>query len=213
MNNIHKTVTNSKSLNLTGFKELTPQQRDDILEQWLSYYKHLLALDNWRIALTTEVSPSKMQYNLGLVSYQEANRTAYIDLIAYDLIEPTPFDGFDDLEVTLVHELLEIKFSEFCDEGDGEDSLRRRREHSALNDIARAIVLSRRDAFYSGQEDSKPESKFHRSEDRPKSMTYEWKPSAPDEIDPRTLGQNPEPVQEPEIEEVTNNETENTEQE
>lgn len=203
MNNIHKTVTNSKSLNLTGFKELTPQARDEILEQWLSYYKHLLALDNWRIALKTEVPPSQIGNNLGLCNYVEANRIAYIDITAYDLIEPTPFDGFDDLEVTLVHELLEIKFSEFSG-NEPEDSLKRRREHSALSDIAKAIVWARRDAFYSAQEDSKPEAKPEQT--IPRNMSYEW--SAPVEASVDSIDNKPI-----ENEKVANNETENTEQE
>ena len=116
-----------------------------LLDEWTTR----LGLKDWFIILETNVDPEKMplQNADGCVSYEEVIKSAKIQIINPDEIKNDntniilrPFD----FEETLVHELLHIKFCLLeCGE-DWEKDLQLRLLHQIIDDIARALVESKR---------------------------------------------------------------------
>lgn len=104
-----------------------------LLEKW----KRKLCLHEWRIRLKTHLRPEEMTMNdaAGCTEWSESIKTARIEII-----DPTyygdrilPFD----FEKTLVHELLHLKFSFWCQ---NEDDVGDRVMHQMIDDLARALT-------------------------------------------------------------------------
>lgn len=104
-----------------------------LLEKW----KRKLCLQEWRIKLLTRLRPEEMTMDdvAGCTEWSEAIKTARIEIInpaCYgDRIVPF------DFEETLVHELLHLKFSFWCQ---NEDDVGDRAMHQMIDDLARAFT-------------------------------------------------------------------------
>ena len=108
-----------------------------LLEKW----KRKLCLQEWRIKLLTNLRPEEMMVSntAGCTEWSESIKTARIEII-----NPTcygdrivPFD----FEKTLVHELLHLKFSFWCQ---NEDDVSDRVMHQMIDDLARALTEKRK---------------------------------------------------------------------
>ena len=108
-----------------------------LLEKW----KRRLCLQEWRIRLKTHLRPEEMTMNdaAGCTEWSESIKNARIEIIdpAYygDHILPFSF------EKTLVHELLHLKFSFWCQ---NEDDVSDRVMHQMIDDLARALTEKRK---------------------------------------------------------------------
>lgn len=104
-----------------------------LLEKW----KRKLCLQEWRIKLLTRLRPEEMTMDdvAGCTEWSESIKTARIEIInpaCYgDRIVPFNF------EKTLVHELLHLKFSFWCQD---EYSVADRLMHQYIDDLARALT-------------------------------------------------------------------------
>ena len=109
----------------------TEEQR--LLEKW----KRKLCLQEWRIKLLTHLHPEEMtvRNSAGCTEWSEAIKTARIEIInpacCGDRIVPFNF------EETLVHELLHLKFSFWCQ---NEDDIGDKVMHQMIDDLARALT-------------------------------------------------------------------------
>lgn len=109
----------------------TEEQR--LLEKW----QKKLCLQEWRIKLVTHLRPEEMSVSnaTGCTDWSESIKTARIEIInpaCYgDRIVPFNF------EKTLVHELLHLKFSFWCQ---NEYSVADRLMHQYIDDLARALT-------------------------------------------------------------------------
>ena len=108
-----------------------------LLEKW----KRKLCLNEWRIKLLTHLRPEEMTMNdvAGCSEWSESIKTARIEIIDPDYygdrIVPV------DFEKTLVHEMLHLKFSFWCQ---NEDDIGDRIMHQMIDDIARALTEKRK---------------------------------------------------------------------
>ena len=104
-----------------------------LLEKW----KRKLCLHEWRIRLKTNLRPEEMTMGdaAGCAEWSESIKTARIEIIdpAYYGDRIMPFD----FEKTLVHELLHLKFSFWCQ---NEDDVSDRVMHQMIDDLARALT-------------------------------------------------------------------------
>ena len=104
-----------------------------LLEKW----KGKLCLQEWRIRLKTHLRPEEMTMEnaAGCTEWSEASKTARIEIIdpAYYGDRIVPFD----FEETLVHELLHLKMSFWCQ---NEDDVSDRAMHQVIDDLARALT-------------------------------------------------------------------------
>ena len=104
-----------------------------LLEKW----KRKLCLQEWRIKLLTRLRPEEMTMDdvAGCTEWSESIKTARIEIVdpAYYGDRIVPFD-FDE---TLVHELLHLKFSFWCQ---NEDDVGDRVMHQMIDDLARALT-------------------------------------------------------------------------
>lgn len=104
-----------------------------LLDKW----QKRLGLQNWRIKLVTRLTPDEMTLAgvAGCTDWTEAIKTARIEILnpCFYGERIVPFD----FEKTLVHELLHLKFSFWCQ---GEDSVEDRLMHQIIDDLARAFV-------------------------------------------------------------------------
>ena len=101
----------------------TEEQR--LLEKW----QKKLCLQEWRIKLVTHLRPEEMSVSnaAGCTDWSESiNPACYGDRIV-------PFN----FEKTLVHELLHLKFSFWCQD---EYSVADRLMHQMIDDLARALT-------------------------------------------------------------------------
>lgn len=104
-----------------------------LLEKW----KRKLYLQEWRIKLLTRLRPEEMTMNdvAGCTEWSESIKAARVEIIdpaCYgDRIVPF------DFEKTLVHELLHLKFSFWCQ---NEDDVGDRVMHQMIDDLARALT-------------------------------------------------------------------------
>ena len=105
----------------------------ELLEKW----KRRLGLQDWTIKLCENCKPEEMMMSgvAGCTEWSEAGKTARIEIIdpAYygDRIAPFNF------EKTLVHELLHLKMSFWCQ---SEEDVEDRVMHQIIDDLARAFV-------------------------------------------------------------------------
>lgn len=108
-----------------------------LLEKW----KRKLCLQEWRIRLKTHLRPEEMTMNdvAGCSEWSESIKTARIEIIDPDYYgyRIVPFD----FEKTLVHELLHLKFSFWCQ---NEDDIGDRVMHQMIDDLARALTEKRK---------------------------------------------------------------------
>ena len=108
-----------------------------LLEKW----KRKLCLNEWRIKLLTNLRPEEMTMNdvAGCSEWSESIKTARIEIIDPDYYGDriVPFD----FEKTLVHEMLHLKFSFWCQ---NEDDICDRIMHQMIDDIARALTEKRK---------------------------------------------------------------------
>lgn len=108
-------------------------------EKMLAYWQKRLCLQDWRIKLNTYCTPDDILLNgaVGSTDWNETIKTARIDILdpKYYGERIVPFS----FEKTLVHELLHLKFSFWCqDDGKIEDRLM----HQIIDDLARALTES-----------------------------------------------------------------------
>lgn len=108
-----------------------------MLERW----KRKLCLQEWRIKLLTHLRPEEMTMNdvAGCSEWSESIKTARIEIIDPDYYGDriVPFD----FKKTLVHELLHLKFSFWCQ---NEDDIGDRIMHQMIDDLARALTEKRK---------------------------------------------------------------------
>lgn len=108
-------------------------EEQHLLEKW----QKKLCLQEWRIKLVTHLRPEEMSVSnaAGCTDWSESIKTARIEIInpaCYgDRIVPFNF------EKTLVHELLHLKFSFWCQD---EYSVADRLMHQMIDDLARALT-------------------------------------------------------------------------
>ena len=104
-----------------------------LLEKW----KRKLCLQEWRIKLLTRLRPEEMTMSdaAGCTEWSESIKTASIEIVdpAYYGDRIVPFD----FEKTIVHELLHLKFSFWCQ---NEDDVGDRVMHQMIDDLARAFT-------------------------------------------------------------------------
>ena len=104
-----------------------------LLEKW----KRKLCLQEWRIKLLTRLRPEEMTMDdvAGCTEWSESIKTARIEIVdpAYYGDRIVPFN----FEKTLVHELLHLKFSFWCQD---EYSVADRLMHQYIDDLARAFT-------------------------------------------------------------------------
>lgn len=104
-----------------------------LLEKW----KQKLCLQEWRIKLLTRLRPEEMAMDdvAGCTEWSESIKTARIEIVdpAYYGDRIVPFD----FEKTIVHELLHLKFSFWCQ---NEDDVGDRVMHQMIDDLARAFT-------------------------------------------------------------------------
>ena len=105
----------------------------DLLLKWV----HRLGLTDWRIKLVTNCAPDEMTLPnvAGCTDWSEAIKTARIEILDPkfygDRIVPFNF------EKTLVHELLHLKLSFWCQ---NTDEVEDRVMHQIIDDLARAFT-------------------------------------------------------------------------
>lgn len=103
----------------------------------LKKWKRRLCLQEWRISLETHLHPEEMSMDgvSGCTEWSEAIKTARIEIIdpaCYgERVVPFSF------EKTLVHELLHLKLTFWCQ---NEDSVSDRLMHQIIDDLARAFT-------------------------------------------------------------------------
>lgn len=106
----------------------------------LEYWKNVLGLKDWTIKLNVNCVPDEMtlQNVAGCTEWSEVNKTARIEILdpKYYGERLLPFN----FEKTLVHELLHLKFSFWCQ---NEDDIADRLMHQVIEDLARAFVRCR----------------------------------------------------------------------
>lgn len=110
-------------------------------EEMLDYWQKLLGLTDWKVALKTDCfsSEMKLQGCAGENEWAESIKTSVIRIIKEEEYGEriAPFD----LEKTLVHELLHLKF---CLLGESGNELQDRYVHQLIDDLARALVAAKR---------------------------------------------------------------------
>ncbi|MCQ2439464.1 MAG: hypothetical protein MJ074_06855 [Oscillospiraceae bacterium] len=108
-------------------------KEEELLEKW----KTKLGLQDWTIRLKTNCDPEYMTVKdvAGCAEWSEAIKTARIEIIDPDCYGDriVPFN----FEKTLVHELLHLKMSFWCQ---NEDRIEDRVMHQIIDDLARAFV-------------------------------------------------------------------------
>ena len=105
-----------------------------LLEKW----KRKLCLQEWRIKLLTRLRPEEMTIAdtaAGCTEWSEVNKVARIEIIdpAYYGTRIVPFN----FEKTLVHELLHLKITFWCQ---NDDDVSDRIMHQIIDDLARALT-------------------------------------------------------------------------
>ena len=115
-------------------------------ELLLSEWQRRLNLGDWVIRIEPDCLPDDMGLEnvAGETEWVEVNKSAVIRIINPDLYGERiiPFD----FEKTLVHELLHLKFSLL----ESDDELRNRVVHMLIEDMARALVITKREAGETG---------------------------------------------------------------
>lgn len=105
----------------------------------LNEWTERLGLQDWAIVLQTDCSPSEMslQGALGCTSWQEATKTAVIQIV-----NPNKVDGLTrpyNFEEILIHELLHLKTS-LLSSGEEPETTSDRVLHQLVDDLARAMI-------------------------------------------------------------------------
>ena len=105
----------------------------ELLEKW----KRRLGLHDWTIKLCVNCKPEEMTMSnvAGCTEWSEPVKTARIEIIdpEYYGERIVPFN----FEKTLIHELLHLKMSFWCQ---NEDNVEDRVMHQIIDDLARAFV-------------------------------------------------------------------------
>lgn len=108
-------------------------------EQLLRHWQNRLGLSDWRIKLVCDCKPEDMTIEgaAGCTDWVEAIKTARIEILdpQYYGNRIVPFN----FEKTLIHELLHLKFSMWCQ---NEDNIGDRVMHQIIDDLARAFAYS-----------------------------------------------------------------------
>lgn len=90
-------------LTLTAMAESTIQDR-------LQFWQHQLKLDDWKISLTVARRDDLKSHTLGGIRWDKHKRSATIQVL--DPADyPTPAAAMEDIEVTIVHELVHLNLS------------------------------------------------------------------------------------------------------
>ena len=110
-------------------------------EEMLDYWQKLLGLTDWKIVLKTDCFSSEMKTPdcAGENEWKESIKVSVIRILKEEEYGERilPFD----LEKTLVHELLHLKFCLLDDSG---NELQDRYVHQLIDDLARALVAAKR---------------------------------------------------------------------
>lgn len=113
----------------------------ELLQEWVER----LGLQEWRIKLKTDCKEADMRQrgSAGCVEFTECRKTAVIEIMAEE--EYGDRIVAYDLEETLVHELLHLKFSLLDDSAYADPSFMPDRfVHQLLDDMARALICAKR---------------------------------------------------------------------
>lgn len=108
-------------------------------------YQKSLRMMDWDITLNLNV-PRSQFFRVGCVGESFWNytiRKATINICDPSTMLSEEIDDFD-MEETLVHELLHVKFAPVVDFTNENDSLEDRLHHQIIQDCARAIVCAKR---------------------------------------------------------------------
>ena len=114
-------------------KKVMTMDEQELLEKW----KRRLGLSDWTIKLCVNCKPKEMAMSevAGCTEWSESVKTARIEIIDQqyygDRIVPFNF------EKILIHELLHLKMSIWCQ---NEDNVEDRVMHQIIDDLARAFV-------------------------------------------------------------------------
>lgn len=109
----------------------------DNMKKW----QHRLLLDNWNISLYENLAPEQMKLEsvAGVCSYTASTRCADIQLL--DEIYLRNYPEAQDVEKTLVHELLHVKFAILFDNLDGVAELLL---HQTIDDLSKSLIAAER---------------------------------------------------------------------
>lgn len=106
-------------------------------KELLKYWQDKLCLSDWRIKLAANCRPDEMMMDdvAGCTDWTESNKIARIEILSpkYYGERIVPFN----FEKTLIHELLHLKFSFWCQ---GRTDIGDRLMHQMIDDLARAFA-------------------------------------------------------------------------
>src|SRR5690625_2812996 len=118
------------------------------LEQKLKYWQSKLRLNDWKInAQITRDKDMSQRDRLGEVEYNIYKKEAFIRIL-----DPVDYDdyGKQDMENTLVHELLHIHFSGICYHFGKNDDVYNVLEEQAIESITSGLISLERKGSYFG---------------------------------------------------------------
>ena len=113
----------------------------ELLNEWQTR----LGLQEWRIKLQTDCKESEMRKkgSSGCVEWTECNKTAAIEIMSKEEYGDRITEW--NLEETLVHELLHLKFSLLDDNAWNDEAFMPDRYiHQLVDDMARALICAKR---------------------------------------------------------------------
>ena len=121
-------------------ESMTQEKAEKLLDEW----GERLGLQDWEIHLAWQCKPEEIPLPDagGLASFEEVTKEAQIYILdeQYAKCEPFKFD----FERNLVHELLHLKTSIMTDKD--ENSYQARLMHQLVDDLAKALVKTKRSA-------------------------------------------------------------------
>ena|SRR2546421_226533 len=109
----------------------------------LWFWQHRLSLEQWNISLVFARTSDLKPKTLGNIHWDNDKKTAIIrvlDMADYRM----PFrEMLDDMEFTVVHELIHLEFAPTLSQFSRSDASRREEEH-AVNHVAAALIKLQR---------------------------------------------------------------------
>jgi hypothetical protein len=107
------------------------------------YWQRRLNLQDWKISVVVAHATELKPNTLGNIHWDNSNKTATLRVL-----DPADYDlpalaMFDDLEFTVVHELIHLELAPVLSKFDRDEANRREEEH-AVNQMAEALLKLQR---------------------------------------------------------------------
>lgn len=122
----------------TNFIISTQEELDSLLNLWMEK----LELFDWEIHA---VFADNLDSDCGRITYEQTNKKGILEILRFDKFS-SEFFGWD-MEQTLVHELLHVKFSDFnCNNRRSKvENMEYIKMHQLIEDLARVLVRLKRE--------------------------------------------------------------------